>query len=189
MPKYGSTLKTCLTQPGPIWRGSVSMQWKCDSRGRGEDECSPQGVVLESGLIRAEKNPAIHCGAWHPLHVQSVTLGQQTGHLLTRDIYWLDILHYCRDIYLLDIYCWNIYWQDIYCLLIGYLLTWYLLARYTTLTRYGSPHRADIPCCQGEEGKCDAILRRRMKSTILFQRRELEVPTVDIQRSVYKLPR
>ena len=72
------------------------MQWKCDSRGRGEDECSPQGVVLESGLIRLEKNPAIHCGAWHPLHVQSVTLG------LTRDIYLLRYLtKYLLSIWLL----------------------------------------------------------------------------------------
>ena len=96
------------------------MQWKCDSRGRGEDECSPQGVVLESGLIRAEKNPAIHCGAWHPLHVQSVTLGQQTGYLLTRYPPLLSRYLLTRDIYLLRYLTRYLLTR---CLLIEYLLT------------------------------------------------------------------
>ena len=54
---------------------------------RGEDECSPHGVVvLESGLIRPEKNPAIHCVAWH--HYMS-----SQSHLVTRqDIYWFGYL-------------------------------------------------------------------------------------------------
>ena len=116
-------------------------------------------VVLESGLIKAEKNPAIHCVAWH--HYMS-----SQSHLVTRqDIYWfgylLDILDTCtghlqsRDINLeisagLDIYLLIRYLE------VGNLITRYILARYTIQTRYGSPHRPDIPGCQGEEGTYDA---------------------------------
>ena len=92
-----------------------------------------------------------------PLHVQSVTLGHQTGYLLI----WISTRYTCtghlqsRDINLeisagLDIYLLPRYLE------VGNLITRYLLARYTIQTRYGSPHRTDIPGCQGEEGTYDA---------------------------------
>ena len=117
-------------------------------------------VVLESGLIKAEKNPAIHCVAWH--HYMS-----SQSHLVTRqDIYWFGYLlhrYTCtghlqsRDINLeisagLDIYLLIRYLE------VGNLITRYILARYTIQTRYGSPHRPDIPGCQGEEGTYDAMM-------------------------------